>query len=129
MCYIPRKKTVLQKRKIKTHENITVRTIPLLSCDPPEILSDFKPLNHKPSPPLKWFSKIHKCYYKRKSSYAWGIVVLKISSMQLQVLSQISRVNFSPFRMTTFSKQFVPDRASCSLSGRKMVHLFICVQQ
>lgn len=48
--------------------------------------------------------------------------------MQVQVLSQISKVNFSPFRMTTFSKQFVPDRASCSLSERQTVHLFIHIQ-
>lgn len=45
------------------------------------------------------------------------MVVLKMSSMQLHVLSQVSGENFSPFRMTTFSKQFVPDRASCSLSA------------
>lgn len=36
--------------------------------------------------------------------------------MQLHVLSQVSRENFSPFRITTFSKQLVPERASCSLS-------------
>lgn len=40
-----------------------------------------------------------------------------MSSMQLHVLSQVSGENFSPFRMTTFSKQFVPERASCSLSA------------
>lgn len=45
------------------------------------------------------------------------MVVLKMSSMQLHVLSQVSGENFSPFRMTTFSKQFVPERASCSLSA------------
>lgn len=47
------------------------------------------------------------------------MVVLKISSMQLHVLSQVSGENFSPLRMTTFSKQFVPERASCSLSVDK----------
>ena len=50
-------------------------------------------------------------------SYACGMVVLKMSSMQLQVLSQVSGLNFSPFRMTTFSRQLVPDLASCSLSA------------
>lgn len=45
-----------------------------------------------------------------------GMVVLKMSSMQLHVLSQTSEENFSPFRMTTFSRQLVPERASCSLS-------------
>lgn len=39
-----------------------------------------------------------------------------MSSMQLHVLSQVSGENFSPFRMTTFSRQLVPERASCSLS-------------
>lgn len=39
-----------------------------------------------------------------------------MSSMQLHVLSHVSGENFSPFRMTTFSRQFVPERASCSLS-------------
>lgn len=39
-----------------------------------------------------------------------------MSSMQLHVLSQVSRENFSPFRITTFSRQLVPERASCSLS-------------
>lgn len=60
-----------------------------------------------------------------KFSYACGIVVLKISNVQLQVLSQISGVNFSPFRITTFSKQFVPDRANCSLSRRKEQLIYI----
>ena len=50
------------------------------------------------------------------AAYACGMVVLKMSSMQLHVLSQVSRENFSPFRMTTFSRQLVPERASCSLS-------------
>lgn len=49
-------------------------------------------------------------------THACGMVVLKMSSMQLHVLSQVSSVNFSPFRITTFSKQLVPDLASCSLS-------------
>lgn len=55
--------------------------------------------------------KVLKC-----TAYECGMVVLKMSSMQLHVLSQVSRENFSPFRMTTFSRQFVPERASCSLS-------------
>lgn len=40
-----------------------------------------------------------------------------MSSMQLHVLSQVSAENFSPLRMTTFSRQLVPERASCSLSA------------
>lgn len=55
-------------------------------------------------------------------------MVLKISSVQLQVLSQISRVNFSPFRITTFSKQFVPDRANCSLSRKEKNNSFVYYQ-
>lgn len=53
------------------------------------------------------------------AAYACGIVVLKMSSMQLHVLSQVSGENFSPLRMTTFSRQFVPERASCSLSAEE----------
>lgn len=49
-------------------------------------------------------------------AHACGMVVLKMSSMQLHVLSHVSGENFSPFRMTTFSRQLVPERASCSLS-------------
>lgn len=56
------------------------------------------------------------CFCTESRAYECGIVVLKMSSMQLHVLSQVSGENFSPFRMTTFSKQFVPERASCSLS-------------
>lgn len=51
-------------------------------------------------------------------THVCGMVVLKMSSMQLHVLSQVSGVNFSPFRITTFSKQLVPDLASCSLSAK-----------
>lgn len=54
-------------------------------------------------------------------THACGMVVLKMSSMQLHVLSHVSAVNFSPFRITTFSKQLVPDLASCSLSGKKKI--------
>lgn len=54
--------------------------------------------------------------YIQCMTYECGMVVLKMSSMQLHVLSQVSKENFSPFRMTTFSRQFVPERASCSLS-------------
>lgn len=50
--------------------------------------------------------------------YAWGQVVWKISSMQTQVMFHTSGLNFSPFRITRFSRQLVPDRASCSLSAR-----------
>lgn len=53
------------------------------------------------------------------AAYACGIVVLKMSSMQLHVLSQVSGENFSPLRMTTFSRQLVPERASCSLSAEE----------
>ena len=51
-------------------------------------------------------------------TYTWGMVVLKISSIQLHVLSQTSGLNFSPLDITKFSKQFVPDRANCSLSAK-----------
>lgn len=49
-------------------------------------------------------------------TYLCGMVFLKISNIQVQVLSQASLVNLVPLDMTRFSKQFVPDRASCSLS-------------
>ena len=52
------------------------------------------------------------------NTYTWGMVVLKISSMQLHVSSQTSGLNFSPLDITKFSKQFVPDRANCSLSAK-----------
>lgn len=42
-----------------------------------------------------------------------------MSSIQLQVLSHVSGWNFTPFRMTTFSRQLVPERASCSLSEER----------
>lgn len=64
-----------------------------------------------------------KCHWNRwwcaRVSYAWGLVVWKISSMQAQVTSHTSGLNFSPFRITRFSRQFVPDRASCSLSENR----------
>lgn len=50
------------------------------------------------------------------NTYTCGMVVLKISNIQLQVSSQTSGLNFSPLDITKFSKQFVPDRANCSLS-------------
>lgn len=53
------------------------------------------------------------------NTHMCGMVVLKISSIQLHVLSQVSGLNFSPLRMTTFSRQLVPDLANCSLSVRR----------
>lgn len=38
-------------------------------------------------------------------------------------MSHTSGLNFSPFRITRFSRQFVPDRASCSLSAEKTEQL------
>ena len=52
------------------------------------------------------------------NTYMWGMVVLKISNIQLHVSSQTSGLNFSPLDITKFSKQFVPDRANCSLSAK-----------
>lgn len=49
-------------------------------------------------------------------TYTCGMVVLKISNIQLHVSSQTAGLNFSPLDITKFSKQFVPDRANCSLS-------------
>ena len=46
----------------------------------------------------------------------FGIVVWKMVNIQAQVLFQTESENFIPFEMTRFSKQFVPDLASCSLS-------------
>lgn len=62
------------------------------------------------------FAKSKKLNCVFMKAYACGMVVLKMSSMQLHVLSHVSSKNFSPFRMTTFSRQLVPERASCSLS-------------
>lgn len=51
-------------------------------------------------------------------THTCGMVVLKISSIQLHVSSQTSGLNFSPLDITKFSKQLVPDRANCSLSAK-----------
>ena len=45
-----------------------------------------------------------------------GMVDLKMSSMQAQVLSHTWEENLAPLEMTRFSRQLVPDLASCSLS-------------
>ena len=50
----------------------------------------------------------------------FGIVVWKMVNIQAQVLFQTESENFIPFEMTRFSKQFVPDLASCSLSETEM---------
>lgn len=55
------------------------------------------------------------------NTYTCGMVVLKISIIQLHVLSQTSGLNFSPLDITKFSKQLVPDRANCSLSARQNI--------
>lgn len=62
-------------------------------------------------------------------TYAWGLVFWKISSIQEQVMFQTSGLNFSPFRITRFSRQFVPDLASCSLSVGKRKWLHSCFIQ
>ena len=48
--------------------------------------------------------------------YLVGMVVLKISSIHWQVISHTAGANFMPLEMTRFSRQLVPDLASCSLS-------------
>lgn len=57
-------------------------------------------------------------------TYTWGMVVLKISSIQLHVWPQTSGLNFCPFSITRFSRQFVPDRANCSLSVKERFHVY-----
>ena len=49
------------------------------------------------------------------------MVLLNISSIQVHVLSQAASVNLVPLYMTRFSRQLVPDRASCSLSVKKHI--------
>lgn len=49
---------------------------------------------------------------------ALGMVQLNMSSIHWHVLSHVESWNFRPFELTRFSRQFVPERASCSLSGR-----------
>ena len=44
------------------------------------------------------------------------MVAWKIVEMQLHDLSQTSSENLWPLQITKFSRQFVPDLASCSLS-------------
>lgn len=46
-----------------------------------------------------------------------GIVSRNISSMQLHVSLHVFTLNFIPLDITRFSRQFVPDLASCSLSA------------
>jgi hypothetical protein len=50
-------------------------------------------------------------------SRALGIVQLNMSSIHWHVLSHVESWNFRPLELTRFSRQFVPERASCSLSG------------
>ncbi len=50
-----------------------------------------------------------------------GIVVWKMASIHEQVFVHTGSLNFIPLLMTTFSRQFVPDRASCSLSVEKTI--------
>ena len=48
-----------------------------------------------------------------------GPVAAKMSWMHLHVFSHMSDEKRDPLDTTRFSRQFVPDRASCSLSGRR----------
>ena len=50
----------------------------------------------------------------------WGMVAWKIVEIQLHDLSQTSSENLWPLQMTKFSRQFVPDLASCSLSEARV---------
>lgn len=66
----------------------------------------------------------HLCDKYTLWTYTWGMVVLKISSIQLHVWPQTSGLNFCPFSITRFSRQFVPDRANCSFSVEDMFHIY-----
>ena len=55
---------------------------------------------------------------------AFGMVQLNMSSIHWHVLSHVESWNFRPFELTRFSRQFVPERASCSLSGRTKYSAF-----
>lgn len=52
----------------------------------------------------------------RQVSRAWGNVQLKISKRHWHVLSQVWASSLGPLLITRFSRQFVPERANCSLS-------------
>lgn len=67
-------------------------------------------------PPLRRFQAETWAGAGPGGTYVCGLVFWKISSMQQQVTFHTSGLNFSPFRITRFSRQLVPDRASCSLS-------------
>ena len=51
-------------------------------------------------------------------SSSLGTVLVNMSRMQRHALCHISGENWEPFETTRFSRQFVPDLASCSLSER-----------
>lgn len=55
-------------------------------------------------------------------TYWFGMVERKILTMHWQVSSQTGDENLAPLDMTRFSRQFVPERASCSLSSRQKQH-------
>ena len=70
-----------------------------------------------------WHTKIK--YILSYDTNLWGMVAWKIVEMQLHVLSQTSSENLWPLHMTRFSRQFVPDLASCSLSAVNMRYKYI----
>lgn len=52
------------------------------------------------------------CHVSRE----WGSVLLKMLRRHSQVLSHVAGDRAAPLLITRFSRQLVPDRASCSLS-------------
>ena len=61
--------------------------------------------------PVVWVSGL-------QVSSSFGTVEVNMSRMQRHALCHISGENWEPFETTRFSRQLVPDLASCSLSGK-----------
>ena len=59
------------------------------------------------------------CTSGRHVRSSLGTVEVNMSRIQRHALCHISEENWEPLDTTRFSRQLVPDLASCSLSGKK----------
>lgn len=64
------------------------------------------------------------CVSGLQVSSSFGTVEVNMSRMQRHALCHISGENWEPFETTRFSRQLVPDLASCSLSGKIHKRMF-----
>lgn len=64
------------------------------------------------------------CVSGLQVSSSFGTVEVNMSRMQRHALCHISEENWEPFETTRFSRQLVPDLASCSLSGKIQKRMF-----